>query len=238
MGTVKKLLDIARNEIGVKEDPPDSNKVKYNTWYYRKEVSGKDFPWCMAWVQFCCHKANVPLPIKTASCSALMNAAKKEGMWFTTDFRPGDITIYDFSGKQRNASHCGIVEKVLPDYGVTAIEGNTSISGSQSNGGMVCRKDRRNKFIIGVVRPKFDVEQEEDEDMNIDKLLNEMTDEQAYALLMKAQAHAATLPDPEWSVKEGHWAKATAAGIVNGVSPEGLVKRCELTAILGRKDLL
>ena len=74
--------------------------------------------------------------------------------------------------------------------------------------------------------------------MNIDKLLEEMTDEQAYRLMAKAQAHAASLPEQEWSVKEGHWARATAAGVVNGAAPEGLVKRCEVTAILGRSGLL
>lgn len=238
MGTLNDLLTIAAAQIGVKENPPDSNKVLYNNWYYGREVSGSAYPWCMAFVQWCYNKSSVKLPVKTASCSALMNVAKQEGMWVTSGFKPGDIVIYDFSGKRKNASHCGIVEEALSDYGVRAIEGNTSISGNQSNGGMVCRKERHNKFIIGVVRPKFDVEQEDTEDMNIDKLLNEMTDEQAYRLLVKAQAHAATLPDPEWSVKEGHWERATAAGVVNGVAPEGLVKRCEIAAIMGRKGLL
>ena len=77
-----------------------------------------------------------------------------------------------------------------------------------------------------------------EEDMDIDKLLSEMTDEQAYRLMAKAQAHAASLPEQEWSIKEGHWARATAAGIVNGAAPEGLVKRCEIAAIMGRCGML
>lgn len=238
MGTVKQLLDIARGTIGIKENPPDSNKVSFNTWYYGSEVSGPKYPWCQVYVQYCCAKAGVKLPIKTASCSALMNAAKDAGMWVTSDFRPGDITIYDFYGSRRNASHCGIVEEVIPDYGVRAIEGNTSISGSQSNGGMVCRKDRHNKFIIGVVRPVFDEDEEEEDIMTGLEILNALTDEQAYNLLMKAQRHAATLPEPDWSKGEGHWQRATAAGVVNGESPEGLLKRDEVAAILGRKGLL
>lgn len=238
MGTVKQLLDIARGTIGIKENPPDSNKVSFNTWYYGSEVSGPKYPWCQVYVQYCCAKAGVKLPIKTASCSALMNSAKSAGMWITSDFKPGDITIYDFYGSRRNASHCGIVEEVLPDYGVRAIEGNTSISGSQSNGGMVCRKDRHNKFIIGVVRPVFDEDKEEEDIMTGLEILNALTDEQAYNLLMKAQRHAATLPEPDWSKGEGHWQRATAAGVVNGESPEGLLKRDEVAAILGRKGLL
>ena len=34
MATVSELLDIARKQIGVKESPPKSNNVRYNTWYY------------------------------------------------------------------------------------------------------------------------------------------------------------------------------------------------------------
>lgn len=40
MTQVEKLLSIARAEIGVAEDPIGSNKVKYNTAYYGREVSG------------------------------------------------------------------------------------------------------------------------------------------------------------------------------------------------------
>ena len=82
--------------------------------------------------------------------------------------------IYDFSGKQKTTQHCGIVEIPLPDYGVQAIEGNTSQGGgSQDNGGMVCRKNRAGKYIIGAVRPDFDPEKKEDE-MTIYKTLGDV----------------------------------------------------------------
>ena len=53
---------------------------------------------------------------------------------------------------------------------MTAIEGNTSVSGSQSNGGEVCRKDRPWKYVVGAVRPQFAAEPEkpeEDEEMDV-----------------------------------------------------------------------
>ena len=80
--------------------------------------------------------------------------------------------------------------------------------------------------------------EKEDDDMDINKLLNEMTDEQAYTLLMKANRHANALAEPEWSKKEGHWKRAAEAGIVDGTGPERPVKRDELIAVLGRKGLL
>lgn len=151
--TTEKVLGIAVREIGTKESPANSNRVKYNTWYYGREVSGSAYPWCMAFVQWCFHQAGVPLPVKTASCGALMNAAKKAGQWKSKDFRPGDVVIYDFPGGGPT-DHCGIVEKTL-STGVVAIEGNTSDGGSQSNGGMVCRKTRSYSQIVGVVRPAY-----------------------------------------------------------------------------------
>lgn len=155
-----KVLDVARKELGVKESPANSNRVKYNTWYYGREVSGAAYPWCMAFVQWVFAQAGVKLPVKTASCGALMNAAKKSGQWVTKDCRPGDVVIYDFPGGAAT-DHCGIIEKVSLT-GVTAIEGNTSQAGSQSNGGMVCRKTRPYSQIVGAVRLKFKEEKRMD----------------------------------------------------------------------------
>lgn len=78
----------------------------------------------------------------------------------------------------------------------------------------------------------------EDEPMDIAKLISEMTNEQAYQLMQKAELHAKTLSEPAWSQQEGHWAKATANGIVDGTSPERPMKRDEVIAVLGRKGLL
>ena len=78
----------------------------------------------------------------------------------------------------------------------------------------------------------------EDEDMDINKLLSEMTNEQAYELVKKAEIHAATLPDDDWSQKEGWWEKAKEAGVSDGSSPVRHMKRNEVVAILGRLGLL
>ncbi|MCI8656515.1 MAG: CHAP domain-containing protein [Oscillospiraceae bacterium] len=172
MATANQLLTIARKQLGICENPPGSNNVRYNTWYYGREVMGSAYPWCMVFVQWVFAQAGVKLPVRTASCNALMNAAKAAGCWVTAGFKPGDVVIYDFPGGAAT-DHCGIVETELPDYGVQAVEGNTSQSGSQSNGGMVCRKNRPGKYIVGAVRPVFDKEKEED-DMVIYKTLNDV----------------------------------------------------------------
>ena len=220
MGTVNELLGIARKQIGVSEAPPDSNNVRYNTWYYGREVMGRAYPWCMVFCQWVFDQAGVKLPRRTASCGDLMNAAKAAGCWVVRDFQPGDVVIYDFSGRQKTTQHCGIVEQALPDYGVQAIEGNTSQGGgSQDNGGMVCRKNRADKYIIGAVRPAFDREQEE----------KPMTGKEIYDAL-QAYLDAQRVPA---GVQE-EYRQAVEAGITDGKNPCQLVPRWQ-AAIMAKR---
>ena len=158
MATVSELLEIARRQIGVKECPPNSNNVRYNTWYYGREVSGAPYPWCMVFVQWVFDQAKVKLPTRTASCGALMRAAQSAGCWVTGDYRPGDVVIYDFPGGAAT-DHCGIVESVDGTY-ISAIEGNTS-SASDADGGAVERRARKFAQIVGAVRPTYDKEVDE-----------------------------------------------------------------------------
>lgn len=158
MATVSELLDIARKQIGVKEYPPNSNNVRYNTWYYGREVSGRAYPWCAVFSAWVFDQAKVKLPIRTASCGALMRAAQSAGCWVTGDYRPGDVVIYDFPGGAKT-DHCGIVEAVDGTY-ISAIEGNTS-SSSDADGGAVERRARKFSQIVGAVRPSYDKEVEE-----------------------------------------------------------------------------
>ena len=78
----------------------------------------------------------------------------------------------------------------------------------------------------------------EEEEMDVNTFLNSLTDEQAYTLLEKAMRHADTMLEPVWSRTDGHWAKATEKGIINGEGPERPIKRDEVVTILGRLNLL
>lgn len=213
--TAEQVLDIARRELGVKESPANSNRVKYNTWYYGREVSGPAYPWCMAFVQWCFHQAGVPLPLRTASCGALMSAAKKAGQWVTKDFRPGDVVIYDFPGGAAT-DHTGIVERVTAS-GVVAIEGNTSQAGSQSNGGQVCRKNRLYSQIVGAVRPEY----EEDDDLKIEDL----TDAQVLQLGKRLQQVCGRQSVSPALAKELQEAKEK--GITDGSNPGAFCTRAQ-----------
>lgn len=205
MGTVNSLLAAARGELGSAESPAGSNRTKYGQWY------GLDgYSWCMIFVMWCFDRAGTALPKRTASCGELMRAAQAADCWVKSGFLPGDVAIYDFSGRRTVTQHCGIVEAVLPDYGVQSIEGNTSISGSQDNGGMVCRKKRMQKYIIGAVRPRFDGEKED----------GIMTGKEIYDAL---QDYLSSQPVPAWAKEELE--EAVSLGVTDGRDPMRLIPR-------------
>lgn len=50
--TANMIVNTAKSQVGTKEVPAGSNKVKYNKWFYGKDVSGSSYPWCMAFVSW------------------------------------------------------------------------------------------------------------------------------------------------------------------------------------------
>ena len=160
MATAKEIIAYAVSQIGIKETPSGSNKVKYNTWYYGKEVSGSAYPWCAV---FCCYvfnKCNASKLFysgkKTAYCPTIENYYKSIGRYYSnTKGEAGDLCLMDF-GKGR-ASHIGIVKEKNPDGSYTIIEGNTSKT-SNDNGGSVMVRIRKTNVIRGFARPNYDLE--------------------------------------------------------------------------------
>jgi len=156
---VSEILNLAVSQIGITEYPPNSNKVKYNTAYYGREVSGSAYPWCMVFIWWLFYALSASRLLydgaRIAGCTTFMRWAKQQkGRWITSGYKPGDIVLYDFDGNKNDADHCGIVESVT-SYGVVAIEGNTSANGSQDNGGAVLRKSRPNTLVLGAYRPAY-----------------------------------------------------------------------------------
>lgn len=149
---VSDIIKAAQKEIGVTEYPPGSNKVKYNTWYYGREVQGADYPWCAAFISWLFR--DTKLVIKTASCATMGNWFKNNKRWFTEP-QPGDIVFYKFKTTRNNnwTNHVGIVESINADGSIITIEGNTSIS-SNDNGGAVMRR-KRSSSIVGYGRPAY-----------------------------------------------------------------------------------
>lgn len=209
MSITNTLLSTAQKQLGTKESPPNSNKVKYNTWYYGREVSGSAYPWCMAFVQWCFNEAGAPLPYKTASCSALLNWYRKTRPECVVNTpQPGDIIIYNFG-------HTGIVESVGKST-ITAIEGNTSSgsSGSQDNGGGVFRRTRSTSYVTAYIRPLAGGTTEtEDNEM--------LTYEQWKAYQEQHRKELRDNDSGSWSAEARQWAIDNGLIVGNGTAPDG-----------------
>lgn len=235
--TAEKILEIARSQIGTKESPAGSNKVKYNTAYYEREVSGSNYAWCCAFVWWVFREARASELFygggKTAYCPSLKNFHKKQAV--KGNYQLGDVVFFNFSGKT-NAAHVGICESWDGTY-ITTIDGNTG-SGNEANGGAVMRRKRAKKYIVGAYRPAY---QEED------KMTEEQVKQIARAVcvqLMELDSYPLFLQNmeryreelgklsiPEWAKNTGEWAKATAQGLTDGTRPQALVTRAEAAAM-------
>ena len=160
MERTESVLTAALSQLGVKESPPESNRVKYNTWYYGREVSGSAYPWCMAFVQWCYARAGRALPFKTASCGALLRWYREHDPdCITKTPVPGDIVIFDFPGGAAT-DHTGVFERARGSM-VTTIDGNTGTT-SDADGGAVMRRTRSASLVAAYIHPR---EPEEEEDM-------------------------------------------------------------------------
>lgn len=162
MAAVERVLSIAAGEVGVKESPAGSNRVKYNTWFYGRKVSGASYPWCCVFVCWVFREAGLDnLLRKTGGCTTMLNWFKARGRIVPAkEAKPGDVVFYQFD-TDSYADHVGIVERVSTG-GVVAIEGNTSMT-SEDNGGAVMRRSRGWNRIMAVARPDYESVKEERE---------------------------------------------------------------------------
>lgn len=153
------IIDIAAAEIGTKEIPDNSNKVKYNEWYYGESVSGAQYPWCAVFVSWVYFMANKQLPkidsIKGfASCQNAYNHFFKSGeIVHKENVLTGDIILFDWE-MNGHCDHTGIFVKDLQDGTFESIEGNTGLHNA-SNGGEVMRMIRKYSCVKAFVHPKF-----------------------------------------------------------------------------------
>lgn len=219
MNQIEKVIDIALGEVGYRESPANSNMTKYGEAYGWNGV-----PWCVIFLWWCFRETGLSHLFygggKVASCSDFRYYARRNGEWVTGDYRRGDMVIFDFPGTAYETDHIGIVTDVLKS-GVITIEGNTSATGSQSNGGMVMQKSRPLSQIIGAIRPKYETEDEDLTGKEIYDRLNE---------------YLIDLPAPEWAREELQ--EAIEAGITDGTRPMQLIPRYQAAIMALRASKL
>ena len=181
MSAAKNVLYCARQWIGYSRwDDPEPGTV-FGRWY--AELVGDSYfgesgiPYCAMFVSYCLNWAGIEAAGLPGAYVPWILSANSDASRLVAneDAQPGDLVMFDWQG-DGVADHIGIVEENHADEGwMQTIEGNTSpgSGGSQSNGGGVYRRARNYNSIIGVARPYYETQEEEDDMLteHQDKLL-------------------------------------------------------------------
>jgi hypothetical protein len=148
-GTNARLIEVAAAELGTVEEGDNLTK-------YGKFTKADGLPWCGSFVNWCADQAGVKIH-SVVSTAIGAHKFRETNRWSHLPSL-GALAFMDFphDGVDR-ISHIGIV--IDFEHGndlVTCIEGNTSGTGDQRNGGMVMIKQRSLKRdIVGFGLPKF-----------------------------------------------------------------------------------
>lgn len=153
MAKASDLIRLARLELGVAEDPPGSNHVKYNNAYYSQDISGSAYAWCLVFIWWLFRQAGASDLFydgkKTAYVPTYDQWARQAGLTVALEeARPGDIIVYDWNGNKQG-QHVGICTGAA-EATVTTIEGNCDDA--------VREMTRQRSYVLRVVRPKYDKE--------------------------------------------------------------------------------
>jgi hypothetical protein len=140
-------IEIAMGEIGYVETPDNITK-------FGEFTKANGLPWCGSFCNWVLAQAGVKVH-SVVSTAVGAHKFKEIGRWHEVP-AIGDLAFMDFphDGVDR-ISHIGIVVGI-DGKTVTCIEGNTSGTGDQRNGGMVMVKKRTiGKEVVGFGRPKY-----------------------------------------------------------------------------------
>lgn len=124
----EKLIAIALQELGQKEKPLESNKIKYNNWYYGKYKANKySYAWCAVFVTWCFNELGLDYKAQIGNANQTkgwVRYAKEKNSWIAKEnLERGDIIC--FSGwANTTPSHIGIVMEREEDT-LKVIEGNS-----------------------------------------------------------------------------------------------------------------
>ena len=107
---INRLVAIANGEVGISEYPPNSNNVKYNTWFYGRQVSGANYPWCCTFISYIFYlldgnaepvRPTLKMGSKGPDVKKLQEILNKKGYNLTVDGDFGKLTKASVMNFQR-----------------------------------------------------------------------------------------------------------------------------------------
>jgi hypothetical protein len=146
-GSAPQVIEIAKAEIGTIEEGDNLTK-------YGKFTKADGLPWCGSFCNWVLAQAGVKVHSLVSTATGA-HKFKEIGRWHEVP-AIGDMAFMDFPNDSLDRiSHIGIVVAINGKT-ITTIEGNTSGTGDQRNGGMVMVKQRTvGKEVVGFGRPKY-----------------------------------------------------------------------------------
>lgn len=156
----EQIIQTALSYLGVQESRPNANDVPFNMHYYGREVSGPEYPWCVAFEWDIFRECGLSSLFydggKTASCIRLYEWAKETGRLVDRDKgQRGDIALYDWFDEKKPV-HTGIIlSHFCPGYYRT-VEGNTTDPEEVAGCGKVMIQKRRFGGIFAIIRPDYE----------------------------------------------------------------------------------
>jgi hypothetical protein len=147
VGSAPHAIEIAKAEVGYVETPDNITK-------YGEAMKAQGLPWCGSFCNWVLKEAGVRVHSVVSTVKGAQ-VFQDSGRWSQTP-KLGDLAFMDFPNDSVDRiSHVGLVVGIKGNTVVT-IEGNTSGSGSQRNGGMVMVKERTiGKEVVGFGSPKY-----------------------------------------------------------------------------------
>lgn len=126
MGLPNRIIKLAEQQIGVKEEPSNSSNVKYNTLYYGGPVNGPQYHWCVVFIWWLFRQLGMSSRFydgkKTASCGTYLNWARMKGITLAGP-KVGSLVLFDWTGDGK-PDHIELVTAFTKDT-ITSIGGNT-----------------------------------------------------------------------------------------------------------------
>jgi len=145
-------LRIAQDEVGVKEDPPGSNRGPRVDEYLRAtglDPARSSYPWCAAFVTWVCLEVERRLGALAFRGSASVATLLERNPELALPApEPGCVFIHL---RDDGKGHTGFVTRVNDDWSLATLEGNTDASGSRT-GGQVMHQHRAAGYATAFLR--------------------------------------------------------------------------------------
>jgi hypothetical protein len=149
----------ARAQVGVSEHPAGSNwGPKIEDWI-KASGYGYGVPWCQCFANAAAVEGGAPQIRNgyTPYFLAGRYAAQGYKPIRLDDAEPGDFVYFKWPGVSNDScDHVGVLVSKTATT-VTCLEGNTSIAGSQNNGGAVLLRTRSRSLVAGAVSVPYPV---------------------------------------------------------------------------------